>query len=388
MAEYSRLASGTVVSNGPGQTAVILPFIPNYIELSNRTRAVAGAGVTRAWWETDMGQGAAFLTTFGTGDQYIDIAGGTSSGALVSGTGFTTIQAGLSLQYGLVVAHGATPVSDFSIAKSGAGGPTTVTTVGNHNLVTGNVIIFSNLYQTATTGMQQIAGIPFMITRLTATTFTIAWDTSGSNYTAFNTATSTNNLGSYKQILYPALYAPGQAIITAVTLGTTTTIQTTAPANVVVGSEVAFRVPLTWGPFQLNSLPDVLIPGSPIYGYVVSVTNSTTFVVNINSVGYTAFNPNQTFAGFVGRTFAQVAPAGDVNTGGLPISAGSQLYPSPQVFNGFTSSLTTGVNTINGPAIQGAYINATFQGFVFGAGVGGTAADIIYWRAYMHDINY
>jgi len=383
MAEYSRMASGQVVSNGPGQTAVVIPFIPNFIEISNQTRAVAASGVTRAWWETDMGQGAAFVVTTSAGP-----ADGTSYITSATGTGFSTIQAGLALQYGPVVAHGGTPVSDFSIAKSGAGGPTTVTTVGNHGLVTGNVIIFSNLTQTAGTGMQQIAGIPFMITRVSATTFTIPWDTSGSNYTAFNTATSTGNVGSYKLVLYPALYAPNQAVISAVATGTTTTITTTAPSNVVVGSEVAFRIPATWGPIQLNSLPDVIIPGSPIYGFVVSVTNSTTFVVNINSTGYTAFNPNQTFAGYIGRTFAQVEVVGDVNTGGLPISAGSQLYPSPQVFNGYTSSITTGVNTINGPAIQGAYINATFQGFIIGSGVGGTAADVIYWRAYLHDINY
>ena len=68
MAEYSRLASGQVKSTG-GATAVILPFIPNYIEISNKTRrAGANTGVTRAWWETDMGQGAAFLTTTTTAD--------------------------------------------------------------------------------------------------------------------------------------------------------------------------------------------------------------------------------------------------------------------------------------------------------------------------------
>jgi hypothetical protein len=79
--------------------------------------------------------------------------------------------------------------------------------------------------------------------------------------------------------------------------------------------------------------------------------------------------------------------AGDVNTGGFPYSATSQLYPSPTVFNGFTSSTSVGVNTINGPAIQGAFFNATFQGFIIGSAISGTAADIIMWRAYMHDLN-
>jgi hypothetical protein len=378
MAEYSRLASGKVISTG-GATTVVVPFIPNYIEISNQTRAVAGAGVTRAWWETDMGQGAAFLNVFGTGEEYIDAIGGTSSGGQVNGTGFQTIQAGLSLQYGPVYMH--TGSTDFSISKAAAA---LVTTTTAHNLVSGNVVIFQNLAQTSTTGMQQIAGIPFVVTVTGAMTFTIPWNTNQSNYTAFNTASSTNNVGSFKQVLYPDLYVPGVSFVSAITLGATTTIVTTAPHNCLVGQEVAFRIPSAWGTTQLNSLPNVLIPGSPIYGYVVAVTNSTTVVVNINSAAYTAFNSNQPYASYSGEKFPQMVAVGDVNTGGLPISAGSQLYPSPQVFNGTS---TAAVNTINGPAIQGAYINATYQGFIIGAGVSGTAADVIYWRAYMHDLN-
>jgi hypothetical protein len=394
MAEYSRIATGQVVSNGSGQTLVVIPFIPNYIAIYNRTRAVAGAGVTNAQWFSDMGQGSAFLSTFGTGVQFIAPVGGTSSGALVSGTGFTTIQAGLSLQFGPVYQH--TASTDFSIAVSGAGGAapaTTITTTTNHNLTTGNWIIFSNLYQTATTGMQQIAGIPFMVTVTGATTFTIFWDTSNAVYTAFNTATSLNNVGSFKQILYPVLYAPNVSWIAAITRGATTTIQTTVPHNLVVGSEVAFRIPKIsglnqWGTIELNSLPDVIIPGSPIYGYVVSVTNSTTVVVNIDSTTFTAFNVAVPFLSFVGLKYPQMVAVGDVNTGGWPISAGSDLYPSPQVFNGFVSSTSVGARTINGPAIQGAFINATFQGFIIGSSVGGTAADVIYWEAIMSDKNY
>lgn len=388
MAEYSRLASGQVLSAG-GDTTVVVPFLPDYIHISNRTRAVAGAGVTTAWWEKDMGQGAAFISTFGTGEQFIAPFGGTSSGALVSGSGFKTIQAGLALQYGPAYFHLSVASADFSISKAT---PAVVTTATAHNLVSGNVVIFSNLSQTATTGMQQLAGIPFVVTVLSPTTFSIPWDTTGSNYTVFNTATSTGNVGSFKKILYPALYVPGTSVISAITLGTTTTVVTTAPHNFVVGQEVAFRIPSipgvsppAWGPTELNSLPNVLIPGSPIYGYVISVTNSTTVVVNINSTGFTAFNVNYPFLSFPGRTSPQIVAVGDVNTGGWPISAGSDLYPSPLVFDGFS---TTAKRTINGPAIQGAFINNTFMGFVIGAGAAGTAADIIYWRAYMHDINY
>lgn len=375
MAEYSRLAQGQVVSNG-ASTVVVVPFVPQYIEIYNATRAVAGAGVTSAKWEVDMGQGAAQLSTFGTGDQFIAPVGGTSSGALTSGTGFTTIQAGLALQYGATIFLGASG----GITKATAA---VVTTTAAHGLVSGNVVIFQNLYATTTTGMQQIAGIPFVVTVLSPTTFSINWNTNQSNYTAI-AAGGLNTLASFKQVLYPDLYVPGDSFISALTLGATTTVTTTAPSNFQIGQEVAFRIPTIWGTQQLNSLPNVLIPGSPIYGYVVSITNSTTFVVNINSSAYTAFNSNQLFASFRGEFFPQVLAVGDVNTGGTQISAGSQLYPSPTIYNGFGTALTS---TINGPAILGAYINATFQGFIIGSAISGTAADVIYWRAQLNDLS-
>lgn len=371
MAEYSRIAQGQVASTG-GATNVILPFIPNFIEISNSTRAAAASGVTRAWWETDMGQGAAFAVTTGAGP-----ADGTSFISAATGGGFSTFQAGLSLQYGPVYNHA---VGDFAINKAN---PAQITTSINHGLVSGNVVIFQNLYQTSTTGMAQIAGIPFVVTVTSPTVFTIPWNTNQSNYTAFNSATSTGNVGSYKQVLYPSLYFPGVGFISAITTGTTTTVVTTAPTNIQVGQEVAFRIPTTYGTTQLNSLPDVIIPGSPIYGYVQSVTNSTTFVVNINSTGYTAFANNQAIAAVKGLSFPQVLAVGDVNTGGYPY-AGGALYPSPSIYNGYS---TSAVSTINGPAIQGAFGNGTFMGFIIGASVAGTAADTIYWRAIMADLS-
>jgi hypothetical protein len=187
-------------------------------------------------------------------------------------------------------------------------------------------------------------------------------------------------VGSFKQVLYPALYVPGTAVISAITTGVTTTVTTSAPSNFVVGQEVGFRIPGVWGPSQLNELPDILIPGSPIYGYVTAVNSSTQFVVNINSTGYTAFNVNQPIASVRGLSFPQVVAVGDNNSGSNQFG-----YNPPLIFNG---TGPTAVPTINGPAIAGAYINATYQGFLIGSAISGTAADVIYWRAYMSDINY
>lgn len=376
MAEYSRIMTGQVVSNGAFTTAVVLPFIPNYIELSNQTRAAAASGVTRAWWETDMGQGAAFATTTSGGSDL------TSFITTTTGTGFKTIKAGLALQYGPTFFLGA---SGGIVGTSST--VTTITTTAAHGLTTGNWVVFQNLYQTATTGMQQFAGIPFMVTVTSSTVFTINWNASTSAYTTIATG-GLNTLASFKQIYHPVIYSPEDSFIAGIstTLGVTTVV-TTAPHNLKIGSEFAFRIPIQWGPYQLNSLPDVYVPGKPIYYYVDTVPTSTTFTIYGFVPPYTAYTANQPFTSFPGQKFPQVVPVGDVNTGGKQLSLGSQLYPSPTVFNGYTGSTTVPVSTINGPAIEGAFINATFQGFVFGSGVGGTAADVISWRAMMSDLN-
>ena len=382
MAEYSRIARGHFTSTGAAQI-INLPFVPDYIEMTNYTVANTNATtqlIAHATWDATTNISTAIPTI---------IQGYNATPTLiydtVSTNGISTFSAGLALQFGPVYQH--TGSTDFSISKAS---PAVVTTTSAHGLASGDVVIFSNLAETATTGMQQIAGIPFTVTVTSSTAFTIPWNTNQSNYTAFDSSTATNNVGSFKKVLYPYLYAPGASIISAITTGTTTTIDTTDAHNFVVGQEVAIRVPTLWGTTQLNSLPNATIPGSPIYGYVIAVTDYNTVVVNINSTGYTAFNSNPTVAQSVGLTPAQIVAVGDINTGGVQISAGSALYPPP-----FTRPIgTTTVNTINGPAIQGAYINNTSMGFIIGAGAGrvlttgslvGAASDVISWRAYLSD---
>ncbi len=377
MTEYNKMAKGRFVSTGQAQI-VNLPFLPDYVEFINYTASASGAdnGVPNAHWDALMGQGVAVIDRFASADVLTTDT--------VDTLGISTFQAGLMLQYGATQL-----VSTITKAD-----PAVVTASANHGLKSGDVVIFQNIYQTTTTGMQQIAGMPFTVTVTGLTTFTIPWNTNQSNYDAYTFAAQTVR-ASFKQVLFPYLYFPGTSVISAIDINTPTgytTVHTTDAHNFVVGQEVAFRIPTEWGTYQLNSLPNTVIPGSPIYGYVVSVTDYNTVVVSINSAGYTAFNSNQAFASFPGEFFPQIVAVGDVNTGGVQISAGSALYPPP-----YSVPIgTTRVNTINGPAIQGAYVNNTSQGFIIGAGVAqgdasailvGAAEDVIYWRAFLHDIS-
>ncbi len=400
MTEYSRMAKGNYVASGgsigvsaPNVKVINLPFKPDFVELINYTAAsvMTDDAVPFAWWDASVPP----LTISSV--NYDTVIERSTGAALVTdmvqvGGGISVFSAGQALQFGPIYKHNSVASADFSIATSGAGGPTTVTTATNHNLSSGDVVIFEGLFQTATTGMPQLNYIWFTVTVLTATTFTIPWDTSGSNYTAFNTATSTGNIGAWKKVLFPYLYFPGIATISGITLGNTTTIDTTDAHNFVVGQEVAFRIPSQWGTVELNSLPNTLIPGSPVYGYVIAVTDYNTVVVNINSSAYTPFTVNPTVAQVPGLSYPEIVAVGDVNTGGTLISAGSQLYPPPY----YSPIGTVRVDTINGPAIRGAFVNNTCQGFVIGnfgarndstAFVGGSDGDIIEWRAYFHDMS-
>lgn len=387
MTEYSRMAKGKFTSTG-GAQIINLPFQPDYVEFINYTASATPAnhGIPKAWWDVNMGQGFAVVDLFN--------ATPVLTTGVVTSNGISTFSGGLSLQYGPVYQH--TGSTDFSIT---AANPAVVTTTTAHGLTSGDVIIFQNLAQTAITGMQQICGIPFTVTVISTTQFSIPWDASGSNYTAFDTATSTNNVGSFKKVLYPYLYAPGVSIISNITTGTTTTIDTTSAHNFVVGQEVAIRMPqvpgvspTAWGDARYNSLPNTTIPGSPIYAYVISVTDYNTVVLNINSTGYTAFNNNIPVANVSGLQYPQIVAVGDVNTGGVQISSGSALYPPPFI----RPIANTTVNTINGPAIQGSFFNNTSQGFIIGIGAAasdassklvGATNDVIYWRAFLHDLS-
>lgn len=387
MTEYTKLAKGNFTSTGQAQI-INLPFTPGYVELINYTAAATPAnhGIPFAKWDFNMGQGFAVCELFNATPVL-------TTGVVTSG-GISTFNAGLSFQYGAAYQH--TGSTDFSIT---AANPAVVTTTTAHGLASGDVVIFQNLSQTSTTGMQQIAGIPFTVTVTSSTQFSIPWNASGSNYTAFNTATSTGNVGSFKKVLYPYLYAPGVNIITNITTGTTTTVDTTSAHNFVVGQEVAIRMPqvpgvspVAWGDSRYNSLPNSTVPGSPIYAYVIAVTDYNTVVLNINSTGYTAFNSNIPVANVSGLQYPQIVAVGDVNTGGVQISSGSALYPPPFI----RPIANTTVNTINGPAIQGAFFNNTSRGFIIGAGATtsdassvlvGAVNDVIYWRAFTHDIS-
>lgn len=372
MTEYSRMAKGSFTSTGSPKV-INLPFQPDSVEFWNYTAAGAALAtdVPYAYWDASMGQGKATAQYFA--------AGPVLTTGNVSSNGISTFSAGQALQYGPAIAVTA-------ISKASQGQATVTSTA---SLSAGDVVIFEGTWQTTTTGMPQMDGIPVSIVSIDSSTqFTFNWNTNQTNYTAISLGGT--GFVKVKKVLYPFIYFPGVCVINSITTGTNTTINTASAHNYQVGQEVAFRIPNDYGTVELNSLPNTLTPGSPQYGYVTSVTNAFQFVVNIDSTNYTAYTHNIPITNVSGLDFPQVVAVGDVNTGGILISGGRALYPPP-----YYTPLSATVETINGPAIRGAFVNNTAQGFIIGSGLVanvantflvGEANDVIYWRAYLCDM--
>lgn len=379
MGEYSRIAQGSFACTATKQV-VYLPFEPDYVKVTNINGCnyigAATTSVISLEWASCMQQGdGIFYSKLGaisgtpTGYYYPQSAL-TIGGA---GSGISTFSAGLSFSYGA-------PIAISGITKAVVASTTPlVTTVTAHGYNDGDIVILEGI-----PGMQQMAGIPMGVNVISANTFSIPWNTSGSSYTAVSNPGPTYT-SFVKKINFPFLYAPGVSIISAIGLGTSTTITCTTNTNLVVGSQVAFRIPPLWGTTQLNSLPNTTIPGSPQYGYVTSVSGSSSIfssnvvVVNINSSLFTLYTNNMLVTQVPGLTAPQMLSVGDVNTGGWPISNGSALYPSPMV---------NGARTINGPGIQGAFVNNTRQGFVIGDSIltsGAVGNSTYFWQAMSFD---
>lgn len=378
MAEYSRIAKGHFTSTGAAQV-INLPFQPDFVELWNYTASITPAqhGVPYASWDNTT---TVTISNIVYNPSIIEVFNATPvvTTDYVRSNGISTFAAGQLLQYG---------ARQQVVASTK--GTTTSFQVTGHGYAVGDTVIFEGLYQSATTGMPQMCGpeCQFTITTITdANNFIVNWNSNNSSYTNLSASPS----GAFvKKVLYPFIYVPQASVITAITTGTTTTIQTADYHNLRTGQEVAFRIPANWGTTQLNSLPNTLTPGAPVYGIVQSITDNWTFVVNINSTSYTAFTTAVAVTSVSGLSFPQVVAIGDLNTGGDAYNGGA-LYPS----SSFPTS-SGGVPTINGPSIRGAFANNTAQGFIIGAGgaVGdssatlvGASGNVIYWRAYLSDI--
>ena len=100
-------------------------------------------------------------------------------------------------------------------------------------------------------------------------------------------------------------YQPSVFQISAISLGTTTTVTTTANMNYVVGQLVRLLIPPSFGCTQLNN----------VAGYVLSLPSQAQVEIAINS----SQNINA-FISSPAATKAQIIAVGDINSGAINAS--------------------------------------------------------------------
>lgn len=118
-------------------------------------------------------------------------------------------------------------------------------------------------------------------------------------------------------------YQPSQFIITAITLGSTTTVTTSIDQNYVIGQLVRLLIPSKFGSRGLNEQT----------GFVIEIPASDQVTININSNGVDAFIASPTFLPFESQTPPQIVAIGDINSG--IISSTGRNIPSTNIPGSF-----------------------------------------------------
>lgn len=107
-------------------------------------------------------------------------------------------------------------------------------------------------------------------------------------------------ISAYQNVPIEAqFYQPSRFVISAISLGQTTTVTTTTDQNYVIGQQVRLLIPPSFGSIGLNDQT----------GFVISIPSITQVTLDINSVGVDAFISSSA------TTKAQILAIGDVNTG-------------------------------------------------------------------------
>lgn len=111
----------------------------------------------------------------------------------------------------------------------------------------------------------------------------------------------------------PQFFQPSQFFISAIAMGATTIITTSVNLNYVVGQLVRLLIPQQYGAIGLNGQT----------GYVISLPGANQVEIQINSNGFTAFNPSPA-PEYQNKSVPQIMAIGEINSGSINTSGNIQ----------------------------------------------------------------
>lgn len=276
------LLTGSFTTPAAGNSAQVLklPFIPDEFEIwvqgdssgSVWTGNGTPGSVKWARWDKSMVPGTALCQANTAG-------AATVTNTFLATGGITPVQSKANLFGPSVAGTGVTNAN-----------PAVMTLTPANAYLTGSVVVLQQ-----TTGAFQLAGIPWYLTSTGANTYTL-----GNSFDASAFGAAATNVVA-KEVLFPYAFTPYVSYIVKLTLGSTTTVQTSMPHGLVAGGVARLLVPEVWGSSQISGQ----------YGTILSVADQFTFTIAIDSSAATAFTfPTSVQAGN-SVTPAQVIPFGD-----------------------------------------------------------------------------
>ena len=305
----SNLFYGTFTSDGNPETISFGTTVTNF-NLWNLTQfnSTANPGVLKRAWFIATQPSASYFGVVNTN------GAATDQSIYATTNGFTPID------YDALPSFASTVIVSVSQAN-----PAVVTSTA-HGLLTGDTVVL-----TSVTAMQQLSGMVFTVTRTGADTFTVPVNSSG-----FAAAGS----GGAVRKIFLNRFVEREAYITNITAASSAVVTTAINHGYQVGDVVSFRVSQNgaYGMTQINGLQ----------GAITAVGSVTTFTVNIDSSGFTAWTWPTSANAFV-QSHPVVIPVGAAGT-------------SPNYLGDATD-------------------NAGFKGLILGSAVCGASSDVIHWTA-------
>jgi hypothetical protein len=273
------------------------------------------------------------------------------AGASPAGQGIKTVKTTAMLDSDFAAGTGFTYVTSSPVVEAQAANAITAITAASPAVVSQTNTYSENdiVYLYGTTGMLQIAGMPFQISTVTGAGYTLI-GLRAAGFAAPGTAGFTRRISKFNAV------EPEYLFITEITQATQAVVRTSVDPtdHYVVGMKIRFSIPYSFGMTQMNGLT----------GKIVAVSSANyTMTVDIDSTAFTAFAFPASTASPTAQLFATLAPAG----------ASTQFDP--------VTLVQTGYDFQKQPFRTGQFVPYMF--LTGGAqSPAGASGDIINWMSY------
>jgi len=274
---FTILTGGSFTSTGAG-VKIPLPSSADYFKTWNITQITAANPNT-------VVHGEWFGSLFG-------------AGASAAGGGIKTVKTTSMLESAFAANTGFTYVTVSPTVEAQAANAITAITAASPAVVSQTNTYSENdvVYLYGTTGMLQIAGMPFQISTVSGSGYTLI-GLRAAGFAAPGTAGFTRRVSQFNAVEPSFLY------ITEITQDTQAVVRTSVDPtqHYVVGMKIHFSVPESFGMSQINGLTGKIV--------AVSAANYT-LTVDIDSSAFTAFAFPASSESPTAQLFATLAPAG------------------------------------------------------------------------------